>query len=261
MNVKIKKKGKVKNFKIITSWKDVTLEKWVKLMSFHKLTKSKEAQETIATLSNIPKKLINELALKDVSRLMSLLAELQQDKNSSLKKVIEIDGKRYGFHPNLDDITLGEWADIETFIKSKIENNMPEIMAILYRPIIEETQSGIYTIEAYDGNIAIRAEQMKKMSSVEVQSALVFFLGFRERIISEFSIIFDAKAKGNEDAIATESFAEKWGYFGVMYRLCNADISKLEQITKLNLLEAFTWLSYETDLNTQNKVKTYGSSK
>ena len=40
-----------------------------------------------------------------------------------------------------------------------------------------------------------------------------------------------------------------------MYRLTNADISKLEQITKLNLLEAFTWLSYETDLNTQNKVK------
>ena len=40
-----------------------------------------------------------------------------------------------------------------------------------------------------------------------------------------------------------------------MCRLCNADISKLEQITKLNLLEAFTWLSYETDLQTQNKVK------
>ena len=40
-----------------------------------------------------------------------------------------------------------------------------------------------------------------------------------------------------------------------MYRLCNADISKLEQISKLNVLEAFTWLSYETDLNSQNKVK------
>ena len=43
-----------------------------------------------------------------------------------------------------------------------------------------------------------------------------------------------------------------------MYRLCNADISKLEKITKLNLLEAFTWLSYETDLNSQNKVKRNG---
>jgi hypothetical protein len=45
-----------------------------------------------------------------------------------------------------------------------------------------------------------------------------------------------------------------------MYRLCNADISKLEKITKLNLLEAFTWLSYETDLNTQNKVN-YANKK
>ena len=42
-----------------------------------------------------------------------------------------------------------------------------------------------------------------------------------------------------------------------MYRLCNSDISKLEKITKLNLLEAFTWLSYETDLESQNKVN-YG---
>jgi len=43
-----------------------------------------------------------------------------------------------------------------------------------------------------------------------------------------------------------------------MYRLTNADISKLEAICKLNLLECLTWLSYETDLESQNKVK-YGS--
>ena len=40
-----------------------------------------------------------------------------------------------------------------------------------------------------------------------------------------------------------------------MYRLCNGEIINLEKITELNLLECFTWLSYETDLNIQNKVK------
>lgn len=45
-----------------------------------------------------------------------------------------------------------------------------------------------------------------------------------------------------------------------MYRLTNADISKLDAITKLNLLEALTWLSYETDLESQNKVK-HGSKQ
>ncbi len=80
-------------------------------------------------------------------------------------------------------------------------------------------------------------------------------MAFRERLVDDFAIIFDGTAEGNADAIATENFAEKWSWFGVMYRLTNADISKLETITKLNLLEALTWLSYETDLNEQNNVK------
>ena len=175
MKVKIKKEGKVKEFKLISSWKDVTLEKWLKLIDFHNGTKSEEAEETIAALSNIPKDLIKQLELKDVAVIMSRVAELQADQDSSLKRIIEIDGKRYGFHPNLDEITLGEYADLETMIKNDIEKNMPEVMAILFRPIVEETNKGVYTIEAYDGNITIRAEQMKKMSAQEVQSALVFF--------------------------------------------------------------------------------------
>jgi len=41
-----------------------------------------------------------------------------------------------------------------------------------------------------------------------------------------------------------------------MYRLTNGEIVNLERITKLPLLECLTWLSYETDLNSQNKVQT-----
>ena len=175
MKVKIKKEGKTKQFKLISSWKEVTLEKWLKLIDFASETKTKEAEETIAALSTIPKQLIKQLELKDIAAIMSKLSEFQQQQNSSLKRIIEIDGKRYGFHPDLDSITLGEWADLETFIKQDIEKNLPEVMAILYRPITEETESGVYTIAAYDGNITIRAEQMKKMSAEQVQSALVFF--------------------------------------------------------------------------------------
>jgi len=175
MKVKIKKEGKIKQFRLISSWQEVSLEKWLKLIDFTKETKTKEAAETIAALSTIPKKLINQLELKDVAAIMSKLSEFQQQQDSSLKRIIEINGKRYGFHPDLDSITLGEWADLETFVKQDIEKNLPEVMAILYRPITEETDSGVYTIAAYDGNITIRAEEMKKMSAEQVQSALVFF--------------------------------------------------------------------------------------
>ena len=174
MKVKIKKKGKTKEFKLINKWSDVTLKSWIKLVDYTNGTKSSEALNTIAELSNIPKELIKQLELSDIAVIMNRVAELQQKQNSSLKRVIELEGKRYGFHPNLDEITLGEWADLETFIKDDIEKNLPEVMAILYRPIVEE-KNKVYTIEAYDGNISIRTEIMKNMSAEQVQSALVFF--------------------------------------------------------------------------------------
>ena len=130
MKVKLKKEGKVKEFKLISSWEEVTLNKWLQLIEFQEGSKTKEAEETIAMLSNIPKKLIKELDLKDVALIMSKLAELQHKQNSSLKRIIEIEGVEYGFHPDLDSITLGEYADIETFIKNGIEKHLPELMAV-----------------------------------------------------------------------------------------------------------------------------------
>ena len=105
---------------------------------------------------------------------MSRIAELQQEQDTKLKRIIEIEGVEYGFHPDLDSITLGEYADIETFIKNGIEKHLPELMAVLYRPI-KEKKNDIYIVHAYDGNIRFRVEEMKKMSAQQVQSALVFF--------------------------------------------------------------------------------------
>ena len=174
MEIKIKKKGKVKEFKLINSWEEVTLEKWLQLIDFETGTKTEEATETIAALSNIPKQLVKELALSDVAVTMSRIAELQQEQDTKLKRIIEINGIEYGFHPDLDSISLGEYADIEQFIKNGIEKNLPELMAVLYRPV-KDKKNDIYIIDAYDGYIRLRTEEMKQMSAQQVQSALVFF--------------------------------------------------------------------------------------
>ena len=182
MKVKIKKDGKTKEYKLISKWSEVTLESWLKLIEVETGSKTKEAAETIAALSNIPKDLINQLELKDIAVIMSKIGGLQAEQDSKLKRIIEVEGKEYGFHPDLDSITLGEYADIETFIKNGIESNLPELMAVLYRPIVEK-KNDIYIIQAYDGNISVRAEQMKKMAAEQVQSALVFFYNFVKELL------------------------------------------------------------------------------
>ena len=174
MKVNIEKEGKTKKYKLISSWKEVTLEKWVKLAELEGLSKSEEAKGIIEAFSNIPNTLAKGLALSDVVAILNRVAELQNEQNSSLKKIIEVDGEEYGFHPQLSDITLGEYADIETMIKNGLQKHLPEIMSILYRPIVEK-EGDAYIIAAYDGNIDVRAEKFKKMSAENVESALVFF--------------------------------------------------------------------------------------
>lgn len=182
MKVKIKKGGKQKTYNLIDSWSDVTLKKWIELIDIETGSKTKEAEETIAAFSDIPKMLVKELQLKDVAVIMEKIAELQTKQSGILKKVIKIDGIEYAMHPDLNSLTLGEYADIEIFIKNGLEKNMAELMAVLFRPITERNGE-VYTIEAYDGEITLRAEEMKKMAAEQVQSCLVFFWNFVKELL------------------------------------------------------------------------------
>ena len=182
MKVKINKKAEVKEYNVINSWNDVTLDNWLNLVDVDKDLSGSEAYETIKELSDIPKTLIKELSLSDVAAIMQHFTKLQSKAPKTLTNIIKLDDVEYGFHPKLDDLTLGEYADIETMITNGVNNSLPELMAILYRPITEK-KNGKYTIEAYDGEITMRAEEMRKMPAQEVQNAMVFFWTFVSNLL------------------------------------------------------------------------------
>ena len=187
MKVKINKEGKAKEFKLIDKWEDVTIETYSKLMTFTNGTKSSEALATLTELSNIPKELLNQLELKHIVLMLEKLSHLQSQEDTTLKNIIEINGVEYGFMPDLDSISLGQYADIETFIKNGIDKNLPELMAVLYSPI-KLKKNDIYIIEPYDGDIRLRAEEMKQMSATQVHSALVFFYHFGSVLLTTLQL-------------------------------------------------------------------------
>lgn len=182
MKINVDKEGKKKTYNLINKWSDVTLEKWLKLVEFEGLSKTEETLETINLLSTMPKKIIRQLSIQDVAMIMKSLNTFQQSTGKKFRKIFSLDNIDYGWHPNLEELTLGEWADIETFVQDGIQKNMPKIMAVLFRPI-KERQNDAYIIEAYDGNIAVRAEKFKKMNAEQVQSALVFFWTFVNELL------------------------------------------------------------------------------
>jgi hypothetical protein len=175
MQVNIKKDGKQNTYNLINSWDDVTLDKWAKLIDSKSKSKTKEALDTISLLSDIPRKLVKELSINDVSNILNRVAALQNKASSRLKRIIKVDDVEYGFHPDLSEITLGEYADIETYIQNGMEKNLAKLMSVLYRPVLEKNGK-YYSIEAYNGSeVRMRAEKFKKMKAADVNSSLVFF--------------------------------------------------------------------------------------
>jgi len=80
-------------------------------------------------------------------------------------------------------------------------------------------------------------------------------LDFRKTTIDMFAAVFNGTESNDTQQSTDEQFADKWGWFGVMYRLTNGEIINLERITNLSLYECLTWLTYETDLNETKAVQ------
>jgi len=80
---------------------------------------------------------------------LSILTLLQSEENA-LKRVININGVEYGFHPDLQELTIGEFSDIEEFIKQGYSQNIHKILAVLYRPV-NRKHGKLYGIEPYSG--------------------------------------------------------------------------------------------------------------
>jgi len=88
-----------------------------------------------------------------------------------LKQRFFIDKQEFGFIPSLEEITVGELNDVDTYISdwSKMHN----AMAVLYRPITA-TFGNRYDIEKYEGSDKY-ADKMKGISLDIAIGAMLFF--------------------------------------------------------------------------------------
>lgn len=131
---------------------------------------------TISCFTGIPYEKVEKIRKGDVDLVLIEFEKLLSKKmNTTLNMIIEIDGVEYGFNPNLKDMTLGEFVDLDNYLEDAWKN-MHIIMAILYRPITSKKKKK-YSIEEYNGVDMKRAEMFRdKLSIATVNGASSFFL-------------------------------------------------------------------------------------
>jgi len=114
-------------------------------------------------------KLENVMRLKfnDTELIVNTLTEMFEQKPNLVSK-FKLNKKEYGFHPQLDDLTLGEYIDLDTFIGDW--ENIEKAMAVLYRPVVTKIKEK-YIIEEYKVG---KDQEMLDMPMDAVLSSIFF---------------------------------------------------------------------------------------
>ena len=158
------------SIKIPTSLNEITLrqyKRFLKIQESEKNTRFLNAK-MIEIFCDIRLDEVMLLKVSDAEEISNILTELFEGKPSLVTK-FKIGKVEYGFQPQLDDISLGEYIDLDTFIGDW--DNMEKAMNVLYRPIIVKLKDK-YSIEEYK----VGTEQnLLDMPMDAVLSSIFFF--------------------------------------------------------------------------------------
>ena len=140
---------------IPTDWSGVSLKKYLTLQKDMKNYGDDEEAQTALMLSHLcglDAEYIKSLSIEDYNTVRMTLEGFITNTEYPLQKIININGKEYGFEPNLSQMSYGAYVDISKFGQLTIDDNWGKIMSILYRPITDK-KGDMYSIEPYKGEI------------------------------------------------------------------------------------------------------------
>lgn len=180
------------HLQIPDSIKDITLKQY---MDFERVNIEGNQdsiflmQKTVEIFCNVNLDLTLQIKYNDLKEITNHIYSLLE-KDTDLVTVFKLEDIEYGFIPKLDDITLGEYIDLDTYLGSW--KNMHKAMSILYRPI-EYRKGDRYLIEDYKGTGD--ADKMLNVSLDVPLGAMVFFWNLRSELLS-LSLNYSRQALG-----------------------------------------------------------------
>ena len=159
-------------------YSSVTIKQWQLLESgwSHCRTDKEKTAKAIEILVGLNEQQVASLTPSQFNKIVSHLEWVMDghERDHDLVPRFTLNGVDYGFVPNWEGLSTGEFIDLDTFASRGITDHLPEVMAIMYRPITEGTGEW-YEIEAYAPSEK-KSKQMADAPMDAAMGALAFFL-------------------------------------------------------------------------------------
>jgi hypothetical protein len=189
------------NITIPTQLKDITLGQYKKFIKIQEGIENTTFLQLkiIEIFCKVDLKVAKAMRYNDVEQITSDILNLFT-KTPKLVTTFKMNGIEYGFVPNLDDMTLGEYIDLDTYAGDY--ESIEVAMNVLYRPVITKVKHK-YIIEDYNPDTK---EQMLNMPMDAVISSMFFFLNLGLELSN--IILNSSEAKKNLQQVDLGNFQQ-----------------------------------------------------
>jgi hypothetical protein len=193
------------NLRIPTSLNDVTLaqyQEFAKLES--KLDETNDASiqlKIVEIFCNVPEIVVRNMKATDIAEICEIINTMFDSQHQLINRFTH-NGIDYGFIPELDDMSFGEYMDLDSFIGDN--DNLHRAINVLFRPI-EHRRGNRYKIKEYNPDTSDIA---KEFPLDVVLGAIVFFYNLGK----DLSIVMmNSLGKKNEIALAQHLLSQPNG--------------------------------------------------
>ena len=179
------------------SWSDITLSQYLRWLDVP--NDASEAELQIAALDifcNIPYAYADQLPATKRNYILARLADIFSHNPEHVMRFTH-QGVNYGFVPELDEITFGEFVDIDKF--SQKPSDLPKLLCVLYRPI-DQHYGDRHALKPYMGDLSNAESFMDLPASIAI-GATIFFWRLGTGLLFDTQKFLEKRNRRNLDRV------------------------------------------------------------
>tara|TARA_R100001510_G_scaffold56349_1_gene61730 strand:+ start:873 stop:1529 length:657 start_codon:yes stop_codon:yes gene_type:complete len=193
------------NLRIPTTLNDVTLKQYQEFAKLEsKLDQINDAAiqlKIVEIFCNVPEIVVRNMKATDIAEVCEIINTMFDAQHQLISR-FKHNGVEYGFIPELDDMSFGEYMDLDTFIGDN--DNLHRAVNVLFRPI-EYKRGHRYKIKDYNPDTS---EEAKDFPLDVVLGAIVFFYNLGKDLSM---VMLNSLDKKNEKALAQHLLSRQSG--------------------------------------------------
>jgi hypothetical protein len=198
--------------KVPSTLEEITLKQYKAFIKAQEGSNDEEfvALKMVSIFCNIEMNEVNKISYSSIIEIVQHLNSLFNVKHELVRR-FKLGGVEFGFIPDLENISMGEYVDLESNLTSF--DTMNKAMAVMYRPIVKEHKK-MYQIEEYESS-ANYAEVMEFAPISIVLASQVFFWSLGKELLQATMDYLEKTMSKKEKAILAKQLNLEQGGDGI----------------------------------------------